>query len=68
MISRTGDLVHLNALTFFEIFGFMQNENGLAMAKPRQGYQISPSWQRCKGVLAKAGGCFFTRGKVILPA
>jgi hypothetical protein len=36
MISRTGDLVHLNALTFFEIFGFMQNKNGLAATKPRQ--------------------------------
>jgi hypothetical protein len=24
MISRTGDLVHLNALTFFEIFGFIR--------------------------------------------
>jgi hypothetical protein len=50
MISRTGDLVHLNALTFFEIFGFMQNKNGPAMAKPGQGYQVLPSWQRCNEV------------------
>jgi hypothetical protein len=47
MISRTGDLVHLNALTFFEIFAFMQKKHGLAMAKPHQGYQVSLSWQRC---------------------
>src|ERR1035438_8590133 len=42
MISRTGDLVHLNALTFFEIFGFMQNKNGFAMAKPHQGIKFRP--------------------------
>jgi hypothetical protein len=40
MISRTGDLVHLNAVTFFEIFGFMQNKNGFAMAKPHQGIRL----------------------------